>query len=122
MSMNLDWSRCGDTERLDTENERWVSFACGVVMVNAQIGEITEGTLPELMVWQGVVEDGSCLVFIGGKMHSLTLEDWMSRVGMSANVRSETVAKRRTALHKRLLEQKREEVRIARRDLEEVTA
>lgn len=114
MSLNLIWERCRDVERLDTESERWISFACGVTMMNAGIKEITEDTLPELMLWQIVVEDGSGLIFIDGKLHRLTVEDWIARVGMTANVSPVTVARRRTALHKRLVEQKRDEIKFAR--------
>ena len=49
MSLDLNWSKCADTEKLNTEHERSLSFGVGCVMMFARIGKVTEETLPELV-------------------------------------------------------------------------
>lgn len=119
MSLNLNWGDCPNSERLDSDNERNVSFVCGIVMMHAGIGRVTEETINELVGWSALLnlECGGLLMDSNGS-RDITPEEWLARLGMGGNIVTDSPTKRKTNLMKRLTYLGQDRVRWARKNME----
>ena len=118
MSLDLNWSKCADTEKLNTEHERSLSFGIGCVMMFARIGKVTEETLPELVSWTRLLEMDTKLYWDGAQYTPLPVQIWIDRLGMTSNVGTDSVATRKTHMMNWLKDLGASEVRIAQEEQE----
>lgn len=103
MTLDLDWGKCPtDLDFLTTEGQRNVSFVCGLVMMHANIGKITESTINELMAWSLLLKQE-----VGALLHDenggrgIEPEEWLARMNMTANVRTLPFATRKANFTRR---------------------
>lgn len=118
MALELNWSKCPNVQELNTDLGRSLSFTAGYVMMFAGIGKVAEETLPELVAWTRLLEMDNKLYYDGKDFAPLPVEMWIDRLGMSSNVGTNNVAKRKTRMLDWMNRMGADEVRITREEME----